>query len=552
MSISRDKGKYLYSTSCDCCGSSDARAIYDNDTYYCFKCGDYGRTDGKDDQPGRRRRVEGLINSGWIKALEKRKITEETCQKFNYQFGIHQGQNVQIANYYKNGNIVAQHLRTAGKEFSWMGDSKNMELFGQHLWRNTGGKRIVITEGEIDCMSVSQVFNLRWPVVSVPNGAQSAKKYLSQQLEFLETFEEIVIAFDNDEPGREAAEECAALFTPGKVKIASFAPYKDANEMLQADKGKDIAEAVFAAKVYRPDGIIEGGELSLEELLKEEDLFCFDTPYPELNKMLRGLRKAELTTITAGSGIGKSTLARELAYYLMTFHHLKIGYIALEEAVKKSALRMMAIDLNVPLGELFLNRKLVPAEDFEKSYSRTVANDRLFLYDHFGSLESSNLIAKMKFLALGCGVDFIVLDHVSIVVSGIEVGEERRIIDNLMTALRSLVENTGVGMLLISHLKVPDKTPHEEGGRVTLNQLRGSGSIKQLSDNIIGLERNQQSDTPDIALVRILKNRLFGSTGLADVLQYDKETGRLLPKEDTGDPFETSEAQLEDPHDLPF
>ncbi len=257
------------------------------------------------------------------------------------------------------------------------------------------------------------------------------------------------------------------------------------------------------------------------------------------------MRKAEIITLTAGSGIGKSTFAREVAYHLLTHHNLKIGYVALEESVKKSALGFMAMSLNVPMGELFLDKKLVNEEDFSKAYNEIIASDRLFLYDHFGSLESDNLVNKLKYLAVGCGADFIILDHISIVVSGIQDGDERRIIDNLMTNLRSLVENTGVGMILISHLRVPSGTPHEEGGRVTMNQLRGSGSIKQLSDNIIGVERDQQGENPNESQLRLLKNRLFGTTGLTDTVEYNHRTGRLLPIEEE---FNTEE----DFDDCPF
>jgi twinkle protein len=230
----------------------------------------------------------------------------------------------------------------------------------------------------------------------------------------------------------------------------------------------------------------------------------------------------------AGSGVGKSTLVREIAFNLLTEHKLNVGIVALEESVKKSALGLMAIDMNVPFGELFLNREIVDEARFEESYQKVINNDRLYLYDHFGSLESDNLVAKLRYLAVACGVDFIILDHISIVVSGIEEGEERRIIDNLMTNLRTLAESTGVGLLVVTHLKVPEGKPHEEGGRVTLSQLRGSGSLKQLSDNIVALERDQQGDNSNESLIRILKNRLFGDLGLADSLAYDMQTGRLL------------------------
>lgn len=536
------EGNFLRHDPCETCGSSDAKAVYSSGTAFCFSCGTYYRS-VEGGEARRKGMTKGLLTNLEYKALTRRGISEDTCRKYGYGVGTYRGKPVQVAPYYLSGSLVAQHLRGANKEFLWLGEAKRLELFGQHLWRN-GGKRLVITEGEIDCLTVAQVFGLKWPVVSVPNGAQSAKKYLQQNLEFLESFEEIVLAFDNDEPGRQAAEECARILTPGKVKIANWSPYKDANDWLQAGKGAEIAAVIFGAKQYRPDGIVAGSELSIEYLLQEEGFFTYPLPYPVLDRKLRGLRKGELTTFTAGSGIGKSTLVREIAYHLAMEHGLKVGFVALEESVKKSAIGMIAINLGVPMGDLFLDRSIVSREDFERAYQKTLGSDRFYFYDHFGSLESENLVSKLKFLAVGLGVDFIVLDHISIVVSGIEDGDERRIIDNLMTSLRSLVENTGVGMLLVSHLKIPEGKPHEEGGRVTLSHLRGSGAIKQLSDNIIALERNQQGEDPDKSLIRVLKNRLFGDLGPADTVRYHKDTGRLLPEE--SEEFDDEEEDFED------
>lgn len=543
----REPGSFLYHEACSACGSSDAKAVYSNGTAYCFSCKHFFRDEDGEPSARRSKRVEGLIQ-GEIKALKPRGIFEETCRKFGYKIGYYKDVPVQIADYHHNGELVAQHLRTRDKEFPWLGRSKQVDLWGQHLWQ-TGGKRIVITEGEIDCMSIAQAFNLHWPVVSLPNGAQSAAKYVKPQVEWLESFEEIVLAFDNDEPGRQAVEEVAPLFTPGKVKVVNWNPVKDANDLLQAGKGKDIVNYIFQAKAWRPDGIVAGTEISLDDLMVQEDLFPFSLNIPKLDEKMRGLRKRELTMLAAGSGVGKSTLARIMAHTLLTSHNLKVGYIALEESVKKSALGFIALESGVALGDLFLFRDMLSKQQYEKAYVKTVGSGRLFLYDHFGSLASDNLMAKLRYMAVGLEVDFIFLDHISIVVSGIEDGDERRIIDNLMTNLRGLVENTGVGLVAITHLKVPEGTPHEEGGRVTLNQLRGSGSIKQLSDNIIGLERNQQDEEKaDLVNVRLLKNRLFGDLGLCDTLKYDKKTGLMTPYEG-GD---TTAKSMDDDDDVSF
>jgi twinkle protein len=121
-----------------------------------------------------------------------------------------------------------------------------------------------------------------------------------------------------------------------------------------------------------------------------------------------------------------------------------------------------------------------------------------------------------------------VLDHLSIVVSGLGDGDERRLIDNAMTALRTLVEETGVGMFVVSHLRRPEgDRGHEQGAKTSLSQLRGSHSIAQLSDMVIGLERDQQGKNPNITTMRVLKNRFSGETGIAGYLLYNRDTGRL-------------------------
>lgn len=536
------KGNFIKHLPCEVCGSSDAKGLYSSGTAYCFSCHTYFKADGSIDEE-RRSYMKDLIPGEPLTGT-KRGIHEETFSKFGYEQGTYNGDKVHVAPYYHDGKLVAQHTRTKDKKFAWIGNSKQLEMFGQHLWQ-TGGKRLVITEGELDCLSVAQVFNLKWPVVSLPSGAQSGANYIKQNLEWIESFEEIVIAFDNDEAGQKAIEDAVVLLTPGKVKVADWSPLKDANDWLQDNKGSEIANRIFQAKEYRPDGIMLACEMTLEDLMTDDKLMNYQLPYPKLDDMMKGIRKGELTTLTAGSGIGKSTLAREIAYHLLTTHNLRVGYVALEESVKKTALGFISIDQGVPLGDLFLNRQLLTEDQWKQGYERTIESGHLFLYDHFGSLSSNNLVSKLRYLALGCGCDFLVLDHLSIVVSGMDLSDdERRTIDALMTNSRSLVEQSGVGLILINHLKVPQKgKPHEEGGRVTLNDLRGSGSIKQLSDNLIALERNQQSEkTADISKIRILKNRLFGVTGLADEIQYSKETGRLLP---VGDAEEDDEEEAE-------
>ena len=416
---------------------------------------------------------------------------------------------------------MAAKVRFADKSFTWFGDSSKAGLYGQWLW-NAGGKMVVVTEGEIDALTVSQLQQNKWPVVSVPNGAQGAAKSVKKSFEYLNSFENVIFMFDMDEPGRKAATECAELFEPGKAKIATL-PFKDPNECLQKGKGDEVVRAIWNATVYRPDGIICGSDL-WDTIIKTDDFKSIPYPWAFLNEKTHGIRTGELVTLTAGSGIGKSAVVREIAYHLLQQGE-RIGMIMLEESVKITSLGLMGLYLN---KRLHLSREGVDETDMRVAFDNTLGTGRVFLYDHFGSTQVEHLLSRVRHLAKALDCKYIFLDHLSIVVSAMEEGgDERKLIDRTMTLLRTLVQETGIGLIIVSHLKRPDGKGHEEGAQTSLNQLRGSHAIAQLSDMVVGLERNQQGETPNETVFRVLKNRFSGETGEAGSLFYNTDTGRL-------------------------
>ena len=453
-----------------------------------------------------------------VEGLSARGISEDTCRLFGVRVGVHKGKKAHFYPYYAENQVTGCKVRGPEKAFSWIGEAAP-SLFGQHLWHK--GKKIIVTEGEIDALTCSQVQGNKWPVVSIPNGSQSAKKALAKHLEYFNEFEEVILMFDMDEPGQKAAQECAELFAPGKCKVASL-PFKDPNECLLKGQSAAIIQAMWNAKSYRPDGILAGEDL-WDDIIKVDESHTVPYPWLALNDKTQGLRKGELVTLTAGSGIGRSSVVRELVHHLLGVGET-VGMLMLEENPKRSALGLMGIEINKPLH---LSREGVSEEDLKMAFDRTVGSGRLYLYNHFGSSSIDNLVSRVRYLAKGCGCGWVVLDHLSIVVSGLGDGDERRLIDNAMTMLRTLVEETGVGLILVSHLKRPEGKGHEEGAQTSLGQLRGSAAIGQLSDMVIGMERNQQSDDPNVTTLRVLKNRFSGETGIAGQLYYDRKTGRL-------------------------
>ena len=531
---------FLYHEPCPKCGSSDACGVFSDGHRFCYSCNTYFRPDGSVKSEVVRVSKD-CIPLGDLEevSLTKRCISKDTCSKFKYFSTVYKGKPCQVACYYDDsGNLVGQKLRFPDKSFAVLGNISN-RLYGSQLW--AGGKKIVITEGEIDCLTVSQLQGNKWPVVSIPNGAQAAKKAIEANLEYLENFEEVILMFDMDDPGRKASEECAKIMPAGKAYIANL-PCKDPNECLSEGKGPEVLQAVWNAKPYRPDGIVSGTDLYEKCVTDIDDLKdSVEYPWVALQNKTKGARHGELYVFTSGSGMGKSTILRELEYYFGVHRGELCGIVALEESTRKTGMELMSIHLS---KRLILNPESADEDERSRAFSEAIGNGNFFLYDHFGSLDSDNLLSKLRYMIVSLGCKRIFLDHISIVVSGMDADEdggERKAIDKLMTNLRSLVEETGATMFVVSHLKRPEKKGHEEGAQVSLSQLRGSGAIAQLSDMVIGLERNQQGDNPNVLTLRVLKNRFCGDTGVSGYLEYDPETGRLkdCPQGSEDCPFES-------------
>lgn len=524
-------GRWLRNASCEACGSSDARAVYDNGTSWCFSCETYsgdqsveGREPGSWDatSPGKGR---GLI-SGDVLPLTSRGLSAETCGKFGYTCG----EGVQIANYHDSkGRLCAQKLRRPDKSFVWIGSPKDARLFGQQLW-NAGGKRIVITEGELDAMSVSQVQGNSWPVVSLRNGAASARKELLQELEYLEAFDAVVLLFDMDEAGQRAVAQCADLFTPGKLKVGQL-PLKDANAMLQAGRVKELYSATYQARSYQPDGLIEGADL-WNEVIRDPEL-GLSYPWPLLDVVLCGQRLRELVCWTGGTGNGKTQLVRELAFDLACRHGQRVGYISLEESTRSVGLGQIALAMNKRL-HLPQVKASVTEEQMREAFDATLGSGK-YLFCDPKWVRPEEILSRVRYMVLGLGCRWILLDHISMTVGAdASSGDERKRIDELMYKLRSLVDELGFGLHFVTHLRKAGGTPFEEGGKVHLADFRSSGAIAQVANIAIAAERNQQADDPlerNTLTIRVLKNRFSGETGASGELFFDGETGRIVERE---------------------
>jgi twinkle protein len=536
---------FLKHIECPKCRSSDGNALFDDGHTFCYVCKTYEKApratledlEGLGITSFKQTQQEGSMS--FTEALRDVEAVHVVDRGISLSTMHHFGAGSDGKSYYfpyadPDGKVIAAKVRAiAEKTFSIQGDWKHATLFGQSRF-TPGGRAITITEGEFDALAVFQLTGSRFPVVSIRNGAQSALKDCRASYEYLDSFEKIVICFDNDEPGKEASKEVAELFG---AKAHIFKPkkegLKDACDYLAKGLNKEFVETWWDAEKYVPDGIVSGSSL-WDMVNQAEEKAEVMYPYHGINDLTYGIRFGELVTVTAGSGLGKSQFLREIVWQILSKTEDNIGLMFLEESVKKTAKSLMALAANKPLH---LPDCEVTDEELKDSFDRTLGTDRLFLFDHFGSTSVDNIINRVRFMARGLACKYVFVDHVSIIVSAQESGDERKAIDEIMTKLRMLVQETGISLFVVSHLKRPESKGHEEGAATSLAQLRGSGSIAQLSDMVIGLERNgQHEDTNErnTTYVRVLKNRFSGLTGLACRLLYSRHTGRMneLPPEE--------------------
>jgi twinkle protein len=523
---------------CAGCGSSDGRSLNEDGSSYCFVCDKYFKPEGVDyvrhTSPEAAVRLSErftdfdhtkvLLQTRKAQAIPQRGLTTATCERYSC---IVDGDRI-IYGYYAPSdqhNPVAAKIRLPDKRFTTAGSWAEGGLYGQQLFPS-GGRYITITEGEFDAMSAYQMQGSKYPCVSVRNGAGGALKDCKAAYEWIDSFDTVVICFDADEPGTKAASQVAQLFG-GKSKIVKhLTGYKDPSDYLQAGKSDVFNQAWWAAEQYIPDGIINAETLWDEVNLPMEDADVM-YPWPGVNVMTYGIRMAEMVTITAGSGLGKSQFVREIVYFVLKHTEANVGLLFLEESTRKTALSLMSLAVD---KTLHLPTTVSTETERKQAFDATVGTGRVFMFDHFGSTDIDNVVSRVRYMAKALDCKYIMLDHVSIVVSAQAAGDERKAIDEIMTKLRMLVQETKIALFVVSHLRRPEGKGHEEGSNTSLSQLRGSASIAQLSDIVLGLERNGQAEDAtdrNKTKVRVLKNRFSGETGLCSTLFYNNVTGRM-------------------------
>jgi len=539
----QSESEFLYHTHCDNCGSSDGKAVYSNNTAYCFVCSNWTKEeDGMTVQKTTSAKAGNLLAYETVE-LAKRKIPESISKQYRYGVGADKdGKLCQVANYYnKDKEIVAQKLRYPDKTFAFIGDSKSAMLFGQQLW-GSGGKKIVITEGELDCLSVATAFDGKYPVISLKNGASAAKKEISANLDWIASYEEVYLWFDNDEAGRKAVDECVGILPADKVRLIRSSEYKDANDVLVYKGKAGILNAFYNAEKYKPDDIVS--PMDLLDVVAEPITVGFPYYYSRLTDLLYGRRFGEVVVVGAGVSIGKTDFVMsQIAFDIK--QGWKVATFMLEQSTKETVLRVAGkVDgchYHLPNVDTDKTKLVATVESFQGN---------LFMFDNFGSNDWNTVQEKIRYMFHNYGCRIFYVDNLTAL--NAHATDERRNLDALMAEVAGLAKELDIWVLLVSHLNPPKSgASHEAGGKTEQSQFTGSRAIMRWAYAMFGIERNTLHEVPEErnkGLIRVLKDRFSGSaTGKTVGFVYDIDTGivhetdDVLTIEQTG---ETSESDF--------
>lgn len=527
-----DESNFLYHTRCKKCGSSNANSVYDDGHYYCYSCNTYtsstdSSTYNSNTRPQRKKEKPKMLNDiilnkynkATYKPISDRNISLDTCKKYGVKTDE---QGVQWYPYYDNdNNITGFKIKSKDKDFKVLGTISNM-LFGSHLFQQSG-RYISIVEGETDALAAFQMTGSKWANVSIPNGAQAAKTTIKNNLEYLESFDNVIINFDNDKPGQEVIPNVSEVFSPNKVKILTLREFKDACDYLKNNRQALYIQEWWNSRPYLTSGIVPFSQVWDSFVSRgHEEIIPFPESFGMLNSMMNGgIAHGEITIVGALTSVGKTTMVNEILYNLLVNTNKKIGGVFLEASLGEVVEGLLGIhtDRNLTLED----KKSLDYSALRKSFDTLVEDEKLYLLDHNGAVDADELFLKLRALIKGQGCEVILIDPLQAGVTSNENGT----IDAFMDKTLKLVKETNASIIIVSHMRKPSaKNPHD----VSEYDTKGSGSINQIAFNTILLSRDKFAESEvakNSTMVRLAKCRRTGVTGEAGWLFYNNATGRI-------------------------
>lgn len=534
------------------CGSRKGLNVFQNEdgTYsgWCFSCKtyvpnpygdkpvDFKPPAGFKKSPEEIQKELDAISKFKCVALPDRKLSKDSLDYFGITISVSEEDGeTPVAHYYpytKEGKQASYKVRLIeSKKFWGVGDRKDNDLFGWVQACMAGSKRLYITEGELDAVATFQMLrdankhkqeyaDLIPAVVSLPDGAGCAAKALAKHAAAIrQQFKEVVLLFDDDEPGKQATEEAMKVLPEA---MSAKLPAKDANACLMEGRQKAfIAAVVFNAKKPKNTRIVSPYDVA--EKAKKPVEWGFSWPYKKLTDLTRGIRLGETYYLGAGVKMGKSELLNDIAAHLIEEHGWRIFVAKPEEANHRTLQGVVGKIAH----KIFHDPKIqFDDEAFDKGFE--IVKDKLFMLNLYQELTLDVLKSDIREAASeGCKAVFI--DPITVLSNGLNAADANTMLQKLAQELAALAMDLNIVIFMFAHLKAPDNgPPHERGGSVQSYQFAGSRAMMRSAHLMIGLEGNKDPDLPEdqrnLRSIVVLENRMSGETGKIGLF-YDKNTG---------------------------
>jgi twinkle protein len=516
---------------------------------FCFNCGvyvenPYGDPKKVEDIPKSDRLSKskediiaemGEISQLGATDLEDRRLRGATLDHYGIKIGYSEqdGKTPTFAffPYTKAGKIVKYKVKILQTGRTWsVGLDNEVDLFGWEQAKASGAKRLIIVEGEFDAPAMHKIleiytkdsFKSYTPAVcSIPNGAGNAKRDLSRLLpEIRKHFKEISIAFDQDEPGRNATAEVCKICPEATVINL---PDKDANDCLLNGMGKAAHKAiVFNADKPKNTRLVWGNELHEAGMVAAE--WGLSWPWPTMTRKTRGFRFGETVYIAAGEKMGKSELVSAIGAHCIVEHGLSIMLAKPEEANVKTY-KMLNSKV---VGKFFHD----PSKDFDKeAYERggDVIKDKVCMLNLYQNL-TWDVLKNDIHAAVSQGVKAVFIDPITNLTNGMASSDINTTLQGIAQQLAALALDLDIVIFIFCHLNKPPKgsTPWDRGGIITTDYLAGSSAMARSCNYVLGLQGNKDPTTSvkerNSRELVILADREFGESGTCN-LYWDQNTG---------------------------
>lgn len=510
--------------------SKDNLRIYSNGGKHCFACKYTVRGDGTQTTatitPTDKKIAD--VYQGDAIFLTDRNLRSETLEKYGVKVEVNSRGDVTKHHYpYYNTERTVIGVKTRvveGKKFFGTGNTKATNpLFGQHLFRS-GGRYVTVTEGELDALSAYEMLGNQYPVVSINNGAGSVDN-IKANLEWLDSFETVVLCFDNDDAGRDAVKKIAPILGPNKCKIVTLSDYKDASDYLTNKQSKLFYNTWWDAKPYVVSGVATLD--SMREALVEysnTELITLPEAFGNLNKMLRGgIARGELTSIIAHTSIGKTTLLNELVYHFAVNTDEKIGCFMVEDSLDETVRKVVSVHKGENLS--LLVPKELDVDDIMFNAEEVGLGTKVQIHDDGGgSIEIEEMFSKIRYFIRGLGCTVIIVDPLHTAIKNLS----NENIEEVMDRFIKLCKETKASIILSTHTRKPDDDSHPH--KISEYDVKGSGAIPQACHNNILFSRDKLAEDDyerNATRIRAPKMRRTGQTGEAGWTYFNGVTGRL-------------------------